>query len=274
MTNLARKLTTKVYIPHTSGKSLNELGLTIVHPFYNEKKRFKIQLRNWRDYENETKDCINIILSDDHSSVPLHTYLEKRKIDFNLEVHRVKDNLKWSTPGALNLGIKNAKTDWIMIMDSDCLLTPDQIKHLLKLRPDNGFTYRFNRNRISNIPIAKDHKKFLPCTILFTREAYDAVGGFDEDFTGSHSGGYGYFDNDFSLRLLEAGYWQGIMQDVVVTEYLEDIVGPNIQQKTGVKRDEHHGTNKRLWYAKMNGEIPRNRDHLNFKWEKTFEYNR
>jgi len=271
--SLERNRTDDVDIPHTLIESLFTLGLTIVHPFYNEEKRLKVQLENWRSYSDKVKDAIYIILADDCSKVPIHTSLEGEDLDFNLGVYRIKEDLKWNTPGALNLGIKNSKTNWTLIMDSDCLLEKEDIESLLDLIPNCKFTYRFHRNRISDIPVVKDNKRVLPCSILFNKEAYKTVGGFDEDFTGEKSGGYGFFDNDFSKRLLEAGYWQGFLTGINVTEYMEDVVGPNIQQKTGVSKHILR-TNKKLLYSKISGEIPRNTTHLNFEWEQTFENRR
>jgi hypothetical protein len=39
--------------------------------------------------------------------------------------------------------------------------------------------------------------------LVVTREAYDAVGGYDESFKG-----WGYEDSDFNLRLLRLGLWE------------------------------------------------------------------
>jgi len=268
---LERNRTDDVTIPHTSVASLFSTGLTIVHPFYNEEERLKIQLKTWKSYSAKVKNSLQIILVDDCSKVPVHAALEY--IDFNLRVYRIKEDLKWNTPGALNLGIKNSPTNWTLIMDSDCLLKPKDIETLLHLIPNEKFTYWFHRNRISDIPVVKDNKRVLPCSILFNKEAYETVGGFDEDFTGERSGGYGFFDNDFSKRLLEAGYWQGFLTGINVTEYMEDMVGPNIQQKTGVDKQVLR-TNKKLLYAKISGDVPRNTKHLNFEWKKTFENRR
>ncbi len=272
-----------IMIPHTEGPTLAELGLTIVHPFYNEEQRLKIQFDNWVEYSDEIKSKVNIIIADDCSEIPVHSSIirenekllrKKKELDINLKVFRVKKDLKWNTPGALNLGIENSKTFWTLIMDSDCLLKPEDLEELLTLRPDNMFAYWFHRKRVSNISVAKGHTRFLPCSILFNKDTYENTGGFDEDFSGEWSGGYGFFDNDYNLRVLEEGYTQGVLESPSITEYLEDIVGPNIQQKTGVTRDDHHKVNKRLWHAKMTGSKPRNRNHLNFEWHKTLEYRR
>lgn len=260
------------------GPTLMELGLSLVHPFYNEEERFDIQFQNWKELDEQVKRKLQIVLVDDCSKTPvsdLITRSKQKRIDFNIEGYRVLEDLKWNTPGALNLGIIQAPTDWVLIMDSDCLFKPDMMNKLMsELRPDRKWSYWFTRDRITDDPIKKQRTRFLPCTILFHKDLFKAVDGFDEDFTGAHSGGYGAFDADFSKKMVQEGYYRYTITNVVATEYMEDVVGPNIQQKTGVVPDTHHYINKKIWYSKLDGKTPRNTKHLNFKWEKAFKYER
>jgi len=265
-----------VFIPHLSEKMgqkiLFEQKLTIVHPFYNEEKRLIKQVEAWREYETHVKKAVQFILVDDGSKNPVHKQVENMKLppDLNLDIYRINEDLKWNTPGALNLGIEHATTNWVLIMDSDCLLAGTNLRWILKLRPDLGFIYRFNRRRITNIHYLKGKERFLGCAILFPKEAFLSIGGFDEDFTGEWSRGYGIFDNAFVQNVLENGYMQGVLQGPVVTEYMEDVVGPNIQQKTGVRASREIRTNKILWQEKKDGNIPKVTNRLRFEWEKVF----
>ena len=276
MSHIINRNTIHVFIPHLSEKmgqqTLFEQKLTIVHPFYNDETRLIKQVEAWSEYETHIKKAIQFILVDDGSQNPLHKQIEKIELppDLNLDVYRIDEDLKWNTPGALNLGIEKATTDWILIMDSDCLLDNSNLKWITKLRPDLGFMYRFNRQRITNLESLKGHERFLGCTILFSKATFLDVGGFDEDFTGKWSGGYGFFDNEFVQSVLEKGYMQGVLQGPKVTEYMEDIVGPNVQQRTGVRASTHHRINKILWGEKKKGKIPRVTKRLRFEWEKVF----
>jgi glycosyltransferase involved in cell wall biosynthesis len=261
-------------MPHTSALRLQDLGppwFTIVHPFFDDEKRLDIQLEAWGTYTAQQKDCLEFIISDDHSKVPVHKLLEGKDLDVNLRVYRVDEDIRWNTPGALNLGITNSTTHWTMIMDSDCLLEPEQLQILMDLRPDEKFFYFFDRKRVTKDEEQAKRTRFLPCTILFNRPAFEGVHGFDEDFSG---GGYAYFDSDFVHKLWMAGYWVGkLNKQMYVTEYMESEVGPNVQQRTGVTKDNYR-VNKHIYYDKKAGRQGRSEDILRFPWSKTFEHRR
>jgi len=263
------------YKNESPGITLREAGLTIVHPYYNEPKRLELQYETWLTYSVKTKKAINIVLADDGSNPPAiewFTPSRLKRLGCKLTIHQIDEDLLWNTPGALNLGITQATTDWVMIMDSDCLLKADMLEKLLDATPAVGLTYWFNRQRVSSDKLKQGNTRFLPCTILFHKDIIEQAGPFDEDFTGARSGGYGFFDSEFSTRIRSFGVGYSIYKDIIVTEYLEDVVGPNIQQKTGVERDKHHKINKALWYAKKARKIPRNQDILNFKWHTVLEH--
>lgn len=259
-------------------ESLFEQGLTLVHPFYNEPKRFEIQYENWKNFHEDVKAALQIVISDDCSEPAVSTYLkpsEVKRIDFNLRCYRIMDDLEHNTPGALNLGIQKATTDWVLIMDSDCLFNPEMMFELMKLQPNSQYSYWFPRNRITTDPKKKKNTRFLPCTILFHKKLYETIGGFDEDFTGEwNGGGYAFFDNDFSERIHRFGFYRAILNNIIATEYMEDFVGPNIQQKNNVKYNIHYQINKKIWQGKLSGKIPRSTEHLRFQWIEDFKYER
>lgn len=247
---------------------LRDLGLSLIHPFYNDKARLRYHIANWKQYSPEVMRSLQIILVDDGSKVPLIDWADFKSLDLkNLHIYRITKDLKWNTPGALNLGITQAPTDWVTIMDSDCLFEPAFIEKLMDFKPDPGVVYHYHRDRVTNSPHLKTVKvgQFLPCAMLMHKDAFYTVGGFDEDFTGENSGGYGFFDTDFSHRV-KLKMRRDVVPDVVVLEYMEDIVGPNVQTVTRVRNKWK--TNKKLWYDKINGIVPRNRELLRFQWRK------
>ena len=236
-------------IPKALDKTLAEAGLTIVHPFYNEKMRYHLQEDRWVKWNRRCKEAVKVILADDHSDPGVHTYMATAP-NIDLRVYRAKQDLKFNTPGCLNMGIKEATTEWVLIMDSDCMLEPDRLDWLLNWKPNQEFCLRFHRDRITNNEKAKRHR-ILGCSILFSKSQWEKVGGFDEDFTGAWSGGYGYFDNDFNRKLAKAGFRKGVPVGLHVTEYLDDVLDrPGIQILEGVRMDSEHNINKHLQYDK------------------------
>jgi glycosyltransferase involved in cell wall biosynthesis len=256
---------------HNVGKKLIDQGLTIVHPFYNDKERFDLQFPYWQSYDDIVKQYLKITIVDDCSKEPVSSYItrsKQKRIDFNLTGYRITEDLKWNTPGALNLGIMQATTDWVLIMDSDCLLNAEMIDTLMsELSPKENWLYYFPRNRITDDPIKKLNVRFLPCAILFHKNTFKTIGGFDEDFVGARSGGYGVFDNHFEVMMGRYGYSRGILTNIVISEYI-------FKNETPSYTKEDVNVNLKLHYKKMECEVPMNRQLMNFTWEKSFEFER
>jgi hypothetical protein len=252
-------------------KTLRELGgLSIIHPMWNEEKRFELQLENWRTWDEEIRDLVDITIVDDHSDPPVSSYvgLNRQKViedlDLEISIYRILDDLKWNTPGALNLGVTVAPKPWVLFMDSDCMFDSDNVRKLLNLVPNPRMVHKFKRWRIEK---DKDYEfRPLTCTMLMHKKRFWRI-RFDEDFSGSHSGGYGFFDNNFDHR--GGSSRRVLVNDIYATEYMHDIVGR-------VERDHqsHHNINKKLMYEKEKGNIPYNNQILNFAWELDYEHSR
>lgn len=254
------------------GPSLYELGLTVVHPFFGEKKRFEMLFNNWTMYDPKIKDKLNIIVVDDHGTPPIHELMTpayKKHCDLNLDIMRINKNLKYNTPGALNLGIISAKTEYILIMDSDCTFSPEEMHNVMELRPDPKWNYKFPRKRVTNDAHWKLNDRYLPCTMLFNKDLFLKVNGFDEDFTGEYSKGYAYFDNHFDRKVTKYGYHFGVVNWISATEYMDDVVGDRV-----VRTRNDEVINKKLMYDKMNGVVEESKLMLRFPWELMFHNRR
>ncbi|MCI0564844.1 MAG: glycosyltransferase family 2 protein [Nitrososphaera sp.] len=249
-----------------TGPTLFDLGLTIVHPYYNDETRLPIQFENWKKYSDKVKASLHIVIADDCSKTPASNLMD-RTLGIDIQVFRVLKDLRHNTPGALNLGVLNAPTDWVLIMDSDCVLEPNMIERLMSYSPDKIWFHYFNRKRITNDKRLRRNTRYLPCAVLFHKECFKIVGGFDEDFTGERSKGYGSFDTTFEFVIVRYGYLRALMNDVIITEHMQDSIGPNVQTKTGTNY-KHHRINIELYDRKICGEAPMNRKWLNFPWEK------
>ncbi len=271
----------------TEGSTLFERKLTLVHPFYGEEERLRIQFDTWCSWPDEIKDALRIVVIDDHGTPAITDMLTKdhrKRCDFDLTVLRVLDDLKWSTPGALNLGILTADTSWVLIMDSDCLFETKEMKKLLSLKPTSDWAIKFPRFRVTDNETWAGRTRFLPCTILFHKDMFMDLHGFDEDFIGTFSKGYGHFDTHFDHKIKTSDkYHLGQVKEITATEYMDDYVGPRIVRSgtcscgsrvssTGevpVSCRWHSPTrvNRRLFRAKQSGRRALNMKMLNFNWE-------
>jgi glycosyltransferase involved in cell wall biosynthesis len=229
---------------------LEDTRLTLVHPFYNERDRFNRQVKVWAGWSDYVRSRVKIVLVDDGSPDPLHTYItpevEKTLSGLNFSIHRIRKNLKWNTPGALNLGLTVATTDWVLIMDSDCSFDNDNMERLLKADPEEGAIYKFPRQQVGIKSEDLSNQRYLTCAMLFHRSIFlDAIGGFDEDFTGEYSGGYAYFDVDLDDRVRRSRAIPiFIWNHVTITYWMPSICG--LVARSGA--DER--VNRKLFYAK------------------------
>jgi len=49
-------------------RTLGEMGLTLIHPFYGEAKRFELQWENWLSFSKRHRKKLDIIVVDDHGT--------------------------------------------------------------------------------------------------------------------------------------------------------------------------------------------------------------
>lgn len=249
--------------------TLREQGLSIVHPFYNDFSRLPFHYAAWEKYRPKSMAKLNFVLVDDHSTPSLMGAFDTTKIK-NVSIYRIEQDLKWNTPGALNLGITQAPNEWVICMDSDCMLFPEHLEKLLDESPDPEKFHYFKRIRMSNTLDRLRVNRYLPCAILMTKTAFLKIGGFDEDFTGACSGGYGFFDTDLENRIKAQGL-RSQYNAIRIHEYMDDLVGLNVQIRENVRNKPK--INKKLYYSKLvirreQGQHATNGKLCRFSWEK------
>lgn len=270
------------------GARLLDVGLTITHPFFNEKERFDLQFENWISWPEEIRKKVQIILVDDCSPNPVHEYLTKSKLkracNLNLSIYRITTDLKYNTPGALNLAFTVAPSKFVLTMDSDCTFGPEEIQKVTDMTPLDTCVYKFYRNRVGSgedsvdwkgdlLPENLKNKRYLPCTMLMNQNLFWQVGGFDEDYTGERCGGYGMFDTDFDRRCEDNKIPTYIKKDITATEWMPSVCGGEIVRRA----PKAHEAGKALYRMKRranekrkNEWVDQNREILRFQWERTY----
>lgn len=261
------------FVVHEGPKSLSDTGFTMLHPFYNERERFELLVDNWETWSDRVKSKIQVVLVDDCSPSPVHTWFTPEVIDklgtLNLSVYRITSDLKWNTPGALNLGFTVAPHPWVLTMDSDCTFSAEDIEKFLSAEPLEEAYYRFKRQRFGDPEVENlDNFRPLPCSLLLHKNLFWHVGGFDEDFTGERTGGYALFDTYFHHRCLDLGYEWYTWHDVEAIEWMPSVASMGRPKEV---RD-HYRINKKLMYQKQDGSKPIRSELLRFDWERTFSY--
>jgi glycosyltransferase involved in cell wall biosynthesis len=255
--------------------------ISLIHPYYNDAKRLALQLEVWKKWSPKVCESVDITLVDDGSPQAL-TFTEDAKNMFKekkirVGAYRILKDIKWNTPGALNLGVFVAPQPWVLFMDSDCFFDSEQWEKILNLdQPDNRIGKFARKRQGTEGPAVIQNNRYLPCTMLMHKQIFMCLGGFDEDFTGAYSGGYAFFDNDFDRRAIKAGFWHEdkcgsscnhcIYNNIFAGEWMPSVCGSPVQRD----HEKDHNINKKLFYAKRDGKVAQNRQVLRFEWQQTY----
>jgi glycosyltransferase involved in cell wall biosynthesis len=194
-----------------------KLLLTVVIPLKNTKEHHR-GTKRLRDClyslsnQSVPSEQVEIIVADTDSD-PYYKTKHKEACDkFKARHIYTKTDDVWNISRARNIGIKNAKADYVMTTDVDCIFAPDFIETVIKHMAED----RIIHCRISDLPGNYDDKldNFLwmnkvsilrppfgygGCQVFSKKWAFK-VHGFDEDYIV-----WGADDTDFYLRATQDG---------------------------------------------------------------------
>ena len=171
--------------------------ITINLSFYNQEEILKKHVLGWNCWAKELLENFSFCIVDD-CSINLATDVLKDidKSNIDLNILRVKEDLYCNIAGVRNLSAQECKTDWMVILDMDTLITEklaNSMLNLIDVEPGNCF--KFNR-KVSNNIFHKKNGQIHPAVCLLRKEDYWAVGGCEEDLVGH----YGQTDPIFWYR--------------------------------------------------------------------------
>lgn len=183
--------------------------VSVIIPAYNSSKTILDAITS---VYNQTYDAyLDVIIVNDGSTDDTVCKVESFKCtkdNFNL---RIINKPNGGVASARNLGMKNAKGDWIAFLDSDDIWLPNKLQRqfdCISIRPEISFigtnrvgerTFIFWKEKVGLSPISlKDQfVKWHPHTssILFKKELLNKVGFMNENLRCAE-------DNDFLIRIL------------------------------------------------------------------------
>jgi GT2 family glycosyltransferase len=155
----------------------------------------------------------------------------------NVSIRQINNAHKLPLAAARNMGISATKTEQVIFIDADCIVSPSLFANmLLILQADNIIaayplylpllpgTGNFDdllhkavehpdRNTIpAGQPV--HHLKFWSLIFAIQKRTFQKVGGFDESFAG-----YGAEDTDFAMMFHQEGITQIFVRDYVLHQY-------------------------------------------------------
>jgi len=192
--------------------------ITIIMPFYKKLKEFifSFEHHNLKEFNQYPNLELIISVDDPFESDELITYLKSKtrlsKVKFAIKVFVNEKAHTWRCPSsAINVGIKQARYEKIIVMSPETVALPQSIAKLLRNCHSTQFAFGIIKHmKQENLAFIYDLEEFfdqakirlLPYgSICFTKEQAARVGGYDESFTE-----WGGDDDDFRERLSKAGY--------------------------------------------------------------------
>jgi hypothetical protein len=175
-----------------------EKSITVILSYYNQPKSTLIRhIEYWKTFEEKRRFTFFII--DDASKQPVHELLKDIEYDdLDLHIYQVNQDLYCNIAGVRNLGAKECKTPYMVILDMDTVINDTMSLQLLELvqkNSNNKFAFKFNRHVPENTSYTK-HNQPHPAICLIRKEDYWHIGGCEEDLVGH----YGQTDPIFWYR--------------------------------------------------------------------------
>jgi glycosyltransferase involved in cell wall biosynthesis len=243
--------------------------VTLCIPFYRNSAMLKHQLEEWINYPWQ----IRVIVVDDGSPEPASDIVDEYfgELPFDLQLYRILVDIPWNRNGARNLAAHVAETEWLLMSDIDHVLPAEAAVQLLEQTVDPQHWYRFHRWRVGAADETRKKDEIAEAcafgeikphidSYLATREAYWAIGGTDEDYSGVLGGGSPF------LRLMEKHLGEPVLMppDIPLHVYTRYAV-PDANDWS-LSRDTKPGKDitKR---KRTNGDV-RPKNPLRFPWER------
>lgn len=197
-----------------STKLKSTADITIVIPVKDNQAGIDLFLNEFQKTHSKATFPNEIIIVDNNSSPALK--VECQQYPYNV---RLLQCSKIGPASARNLGVENVKTDWIVFTDSDCVPTDSFLTGYLNAQ-NGSIGYAGNVKAYNNDTLSHYYEKqeilvppkvyegiknsrpdyIITANCLVWREAFKAVGGFNEDI--KIAGGE---DIDLGFKLLQVG---------------------------------------------------------------------
>jgi hypothetical protein len=174
---------------------------TLVMAYYENAGMLLEQIRLLLALPLDLARCLDVIVVDDGSPTapaidalseepPVFDFMRARGIFFRL--YRMGVDVRWNQDACRNIGVREAKTRWVLLTDMDHVVPAATWRRLMCQKLKKERAYRFAR---VNAP-ALDPYKPHPNSWALTTDRYWLAGGYDEALAGHYG-----TDGDFKVRL-------------------------------------------------------------------------
>lgn len=212
-------------------------ALTLVLPYYRNTTMLQEQQRSWAAFPDDLKPYLHAIVVDDGS--PKFKALPAHLIETGIasvRLYRTLVDVRWNWLFCRNLGVSEATTDWVLLTDIDHVLPASTLRALVTETLEPDVVYRFSRVDAPNYTPYKPH----PNSWFLTRTMFDAIGGYDERF----SGFYGT-DAEFRDRVQKTAR-AVVMRENPLIRYPREVLADASTTSYGRKEEQDRVNVKRI----------------------------
>lgn len=182
-------------------------SITLILPYYMNPGMFRHQQRVWREYSDDVRARLHVVVVDDGSpQTPAADVVEPTGVA-SFRLYRTLVDVRWNWLFCRNLGVHVATTDWVLLTDIDHVVPEQTLRALMTEALEAKTAYRFSRVDAPHLVPYKPH----PNSWFLTRSLFDRIGGYDERF----SGFYGT-DSEFRERVHRAARAVVLRSDVLI----------------------------------------------------------
>jgi hypothetical protein len=231
--------------------------MNLVFLYYDNPIMLREQIECWNSYVNVLARLPTVIVVDDGSP---HTHAAdivlRSRSKVPIKVFRIKQDIPWNFSGARNLGCLQSR-GWIYVSDIDTLLLSRDAKKFFEGAPlDKNCFYIPKRVWLPHMSEAPP----AIVNLLFHKEKYVEIGGYDEDYAGY----YGREETDFYNRLSRVA--KKIRREDVLTR----IVIPALirDARTITHRSRNKSRNAKIYARKLAAGFINPVNPLRFPWER------
>lgn len=204
-------------------------SMTLVLPYYRNAGMLKEHQAIWRQFPDDVRKKLHVIVVDDGSpKAPARDVFDPETPLGSYRLYRNQKDVRWNWLFCRNLGMAEATTDWVFLTDIDHVVPLETWRALFAESLDEQAVYRFSRVdavhpwpwKLRNLKprIKNGVESVHPNTWLMTRTMFDAIGGYDERFSG-------YYGTDGEFRdRVHATAQRIIMRTDPIVRYPREII--------------------------------------------------
>lgn len=172
--------------------------LTLVLPYYENPTMLQRQLEHLGALPEDIRAHLTLIVVDDGSpEFPADDIVVGARAALPpaegglaaFQAYRIEVDVRWNWLAARNIGVHEGPDGWFLLTDIDHLLPEATARRIIEGELNAKNTYRFSRVDAPDLTPYKPH----PNSWLLTKKRFDAIGGYDERFSG-------YYGTDGEFR--------------------------------------------------------------------------